>query len=140
MKAKIKIGFTGTRKGMTPDQLIRFVETIGAIEKKSEIVEFHHGGCIGADNDAHILLKPMRTIAIVVHPPIDKTYTFNYFSGASKILPEKEYLDRNHDIVDACQILIACPKEKKEVKRSGTWATIRYARRIGKPVFVIEPE
>ena len=35
---------------------------------------------------------------------------------------------------------IACPAENKEVMRSGTWATIRYAKRIKKPITIIWPD
>ena len=50
---------------------------------------------------------------------------------------EKRYLERNRDIVDACDILIACPRTLKEELRSGTWATVRYARKVGKPVAIL---
>ena len=51
------------------------------------------------------------------------------------------YLDgftetRNKDIVNSCDILIACPENDKEVIRSGTWSTIRYAKKINKTVLL----
>lgn len=49
-------------------------------------------------------------------------------------------LERNHRIVDACDVLIACPKDAQEQLRSGTWATVRYARKQGKRVIVITPD
>ena len=50
----------------------------------------------------------------------------------------KPYLDRNRDIVDACEVLLATP-DGPERLRSGTWSTVRYARKIGKPVEVRLP-
>lgn len=55
-------------------------------------------------------------------------------------IPIKPPLVRNHDIVDSTELLIACPKEQVEVLRSGTWATIRYARKKEITVWLIDPE
>jgi hypothetical protein len=54
------------------------------------------------------------------------------------MFPEKSYLDRNHDIVDSCSILLALPTGQ-EILPSGTWATIRYARRAAVPVLLRLP-
>jgi hypothetical protein len=55
-------------------------------------------------------------------------------------MPAKPYLVRNHEIVDDSQVLIAAPKEFTEQLRSGTWATIRYARKIGRTVRIVFPD
>jgi len=52
----------------------------------------------------------------------------------------KEPLARNRDIVNMSDILIAAPGEKAEVLRSGTWATIRYARKMSRKLLVIYPK
>ena len=62
----------------------------------------------------------------------------NHTRPSDQTLPPKDYLDRNHDIVDQTDLLIATPKENTEVLRSGTWATIRYAKKINKPTWIIE--
>lgn len=82
----------------------------------------------------------MQTIILdlKIHPPINPakrawcTGDFTY--------PEKDYLDRNRDIVNCTDILITCPSGYTEKLRSGTWATIRYARKIGKTVVIIFPD
>jgi hypothetical protein len=48
-------------------------------------------------------------------------------------------LDRNRTMVNESHGVIAAPMSSAEVMRSGTWATIRYARKAGKPVLVIWP-
>jgi predicted Rossmann fold nucleotide-binding protein DprA/Smf involved in DNA uptake len=48
------------------------------------------------------------------------------------------YLERNHAIVNESDFLIAAP-DGPETLRSGTWATVRYARKVGKRVLVIMP-
>lgn len=54
-------------------------------------------------------------------------------------MTEKPPLIRNRDIVNAGELLIATPKLDVEEQRSGTWAAIRYARKIGKPIILIYP-
>jgi hypothetical protein len=61
-----------------------------------------------------------------VHPPTDdRKRAFCTGNGAD--WEPKPYLERNHDIVDETTILIACPNGEERM-RSGTWATVRYAR------------
>jgi len=52
----------------------------------------------------------------------------------------KPYLARNQDIVDETEVLIAVPAQKKEIVRSGTWATIRRARKAGRLIYFIFPD
>jgi len=135
----MKIGFTGTRKGMTDEQkeeiswmLQAQLGLARAITGKVD--EVHHGDCVGADSDFHDLASGYD---IVVHPPsVDK---YRAFREGSEILPPKSYLQRNMDIVDSCDILIAAP-EGEEQQRSGTWATVRYARKRNKSIFIVSPD
>lgn len=125
----MKIGFTGTQKNMTIGQ----VWTVSELFRKYHPSEFHHGDCIGADLEAHSIARYFRDeetlgCKIKVHPPtIKKKRAF--CEGADEVFPEKPYLERNMDIVDSTDLLIACPKTMNEELRSGTWQTIRYARR-----------
>jgi predicted Rossmann fold nucleotide-binding protein DprA/Smf involved in DNA uptake len=52
----------------------------------------------------------------------------------------RPFLRRNRDIVDACQLLIVAPGEEAERRRSGTWATYRYARTVGRALLVVFPD
>lgn len=60
---------------------------------------------------------------VIIHPPIDPKK--RAWKNASMIMPEKDYMTRNQDIVNAVEVLIACPGEMTEQLRSGTWSTIR---------------
>jgi hypothetical protein len=132
-----KVGFTGTQRGMTSDQMHRLPPLI------SECFEFHHGGCVGSDQEAHNLALP-ECITIVVHPCNikSKQAVLRWPVGYNLTrLPEKPPFECNWDIVRAVDVLIAAPKGRfMEMQGSGTWATVRYARKLDKPVVVIFPE
>lgn len=128
----MKIGFTGTQKGMTKQQKSEFNKLIPHLQPS----EFHHGDCIGADEEACKIAYSL-SIPIHIHPP--KISNKRAFTSGSISYPTKPYLERNHDIVKAVDILIACPKGK-EILRSGTWATIRYAILKGIKTVIIYPD
>lgn len=131
-----KVGFTGTRAGMS--DLQRAVTVGLLVSKQAEIA--HHGGCIGADIDFDDICSKFqpRSIVTVVHPSNLKNQQGGWHFTIY-VKPEKPPLDRNKDIVNEADFLIATPKESTEVLRSGTWATIRYARKAKKPVYIIFP-
>lgn len=97
---------------------------------------FHHGDCLGADAQAHGVARELG-FWIVVHPPEEPRG--RAFCDGDVILPEKPFLVRNRDIVDASHLVLAAPKTAEEVLRSGTWATIRYARNEEKVLRVLQP-
>ena len=146
----LRIGFTGTRNGCTEKQKETFGRLIREFASENSEMEFHHGDCIGSDADTHDLIKsynktrstgnPMifPQIRIFGHPPFNPKA--RAFKECDFLLPEKDYIDRNHDIVNTCHILIATPKGYVEELRSGTWATIRYAIKTDKPVWIIFPD
>jgi hypothetical protein len=84
---------------------------------------FRHGDCRGADLEAAELVRCYLPQAeIIPHPPAPG-------DGGE--------LARNRDIVAACDVLIAAPYANVETQRSGTWATVRYARASGKAVIML---
>lgn len=128
----MSIGFTGTQIGLSPRQK----DTLKYVLSKLFVVDhsFRHGDCIGADAEAHQIALSLG-FKIIIHPPIVQNK--RAFCREADILPEKEYLDRNKDIVKYSKILIACPKMLQEEVRSGTWSTVRYARKFNKDIIVI---
>lgn len=130
------IGFTGTQQGMSNAQLETLRKLLDSVDAISG-QEFHHGDCIGADAQAFQIAKQLDYVT-VCHPPLNPSK--RAFTQNSRQLPVKPYLDRNRDIVDASEMLIATPKGMQEELRSGTWATIRYACRQRKPIQIIWPD
>ena len=130
------IGFTGTHIRITDAQKEELCKILDACNP----TELHHGCCICADEYAHNIAQILDGCKIVIHPPVDKKAVFEPVDPwNTDTLPERPYLVRNHDIVDTCDLLIALPFEQKEVLRSGVWATIRYARKLGKKHLIIYP-
>lgn len=136
---EIHVGFTGTQIGMTKEQKRTLNKIIKNIRKtfKDRTIWLHHGDCIGADHEANMIARSLRAQTIS-HPP--KLSTKRAFSEVTAIRPPKDYLVRNHDIVDECSLLLAAPKGVKEELRSGTWATVRYAFKMSKACLILEPD
>lgn len=130
-----RVGITGTRLGATDEQLLHLDLLLAELEPEV----LHHGDCWGVDAQANDLAIE-RGIPVVIHPPENLRYWADCEMAEGSIrLPSKPYIPRNHDIVDACDILIAVPSGP-EKPRSGTWATVRYARKQGRKVVVINRE
>jgi hypothetical protein len=97
---------------------------------------FHHGDCIGADAEAHDIASELLWFT-VSHPPDN-----NKARAHKKCDYEREpkpYLERNRDIVDHCDLMIAAPDGLEEQLRSGTWATTRYAKKTHTNTIIIYP-
>lgn len=134
----MKIGFTGTRRGMSASQEKVLYDTFETL-LFGEYNEFHHGDAVGADATAHLLVWTFfKGVVIVIHPPI-KTYYRAWCPNWSFMHKSKDYIVRDHDIVNSTDILIATPETEYEVQRSGTWATVRYAKKKEKPIVIIYP-
>jgi hypothetical protein len=128
----MKIGMTGNRYSMSTvaEKVLRHI----LVELK--VTEGHHGDCVGADLAFHNVLDELG-LQSVIHPPTNKSN--RAFCNGTTILPTKSYLDRNKDIVDDSQIMIAFPNSEEEQIRSGTWSTIRYARKKKRKIFIVFP-
>lgn len=133
MKKKIIIGFTGTSKEISLIQKMNLRYKLKHYCKIYKKVEVHHGDCIGADCEFHKIAKRLK-VKVIIHPPINPKS--RAFCKSKFILNEKEYLDRNKDIVNSCNILFATPEDDIEKLRSGTWSTIRYARKTNKNIII----
>lgn len=130
----MKIGFTGTRSGMTEKQKGRFLYVM---QRTSNATEFHHGDCKGADHEAALMARDIG-IRLICHPPTRDEFRAHVVSEVTR--DPLSYLERNMAIVRECDLLIAAPKEEWEIQRSGTWATVRYARDQKRNILFIWPD
>lgn len=128
------IGFTGTRLGSRPaqtDAIRRFL----AHMKPRRLV---HGGAPGCDMIAHGIAESLGVPEIEIHPATygRSVVVWEGMGGHCIIYPPLPPLDRNRVIVSRVQGLLACPQRDEEDWGSGTWATIRYAREAGMPIYL----
>lgn len=133
----MRVGFTGTQEGMSEFQKLQLHKLLSNFSP----AQFHHGDCVGADEDAHNIAEELD-LFIIIHPPINPIK--RAFAGQKSklctaiVLQTKPYIERNHDIVDAVSIMFVAPFTDVEQQRSGTWATYRYARKQGKEIYILQ--
>ncbi len=133
------VGFTGTRRGMIQPQRASMRQVLTEFPTQT----FRHGDCVGADAQAqaqaHDMMRELFPLtSIAVHPP--KIAVNRAFKQGNIIHEPKDYLERNKDIIDQSEMLIAAPKGMSEDFRgSGTWHAIRYARSLKRLVIIVWP-
>lgn len=129
------LGYTGPKNGMTHRQ----AETVRYLFNELGLRILHHGDCIGGDAQAHRLAKALAA-RVVIHPPV--VSAFRALCHADEVWPEKPFLIRNADIAaEGVDGLIAALESRQERFRgSGTWATVRYARKAGRRVWKVWPD
>ena len=126
----MKVGFTGSQYGTDMLQEGRLVHRLTELRPSCLV----HGGCIGADDRADYHAAKLGILRVIFPSTVVakrvKDYVFRSREGSQCIImPPMPPLERNHYIVDSVQHLLACPRQRHEVLRSGTWATVRYARK-----------
>lgn len=99
-----RVGFTGTRAGMTTLQRVRVLELLSRLAPGER---FHHGDCIGADKEAH---DTARSCGLLIEAHPSTLDEFRAFTDADVVHQAKPPLDRNRDIVDAVELLVAAPR------------------------------
>jgi hypothetical protein len=146
MAAALHVGITGSRNGadqgqlgILSDRLSLLCITAGATVERY----FHHGDCVGVDDQAHVLAIGLN-YRIYVHPPTNRTLrayvnrTPLWNPAHDLVWPPKPYLERNLDIINAVSLLFVVP-DGPERPRSGTWSTYRAAIRLGVTTVLIPP-
>jgi hypothetical protein len=87
---------------------------------------------IGFDWGLHVVAFPSNLLSAPAR--------HHYAQWVHKIHPPAPPLKRNMTMVKLCEFLIGIPNPAQEIQRSGTWATIRYARHENKPHMLILPD
>lgn len=134
---QLRAGFTGTRDGLTQKQQKALVDLLFMVAP----YQLQHGDCVGADAEVHDMALVLG-LQIVIRPPVEQRLRAWCGPTNAHVIeyPAKPYLERNHDIVNNTDYLIGCPNTVTPVVRSGTWATIRYAAKHDKVVFLVFPD
>lgn len=131
------LGFTGTRQiDLVSKERLSYLEDL--LLAKDVDYDFRatavHGCAEGADSVFHQMCLNLN-IPVYGRPCTGNRSKLGQFRFV--YMPEAP-LARNRKIVEDCDVLIALPIDKDvEELRSGTWATIRYARKLNKQVIII---
>lgn len=135
------IGFTGSQYGMTKLQKDAWTQLLRWLP----VSAVRHGDCVGADEEAHTLyLEAYNILPIVQIHPSNMPYKRAWTSGGTIVHNPLPPLQRNKYIAGCVagfrtDLLVAAPAQNWEILRSGTWATVRYARRAGTPIIILLP-
>jgi len=134
------VSFSGSQHGLTNKQEEELLGLLRQLKPELGI----HGACIGGD-DIFDKLCVMEGIDRLVFPSnhlakrIPNQELLHRQPPRVTIRPPKQALDRNRDIITAGDVLIACPRQQYEIVRSGTWTTIRAAKKVGMVVYILKP-
>jgi len=132
------LSFTGTHRALTDLQKITVTEFV----EQFNPLCVTHGGCIGADDFFDQWCADLGIHRTIYPSNIrGKSLPKNELlrRGPCTIHEPRPPLIRNEIIVKSGEFLLACPSENYEVLRSGTWSTVRIARRLGVKYTVINP-
>ncbi len=129
-------GFTGTRDVWTRPQVDAVREALLMLDVWG-YRWMQNGDCLGSDWKAARIWQMMGR-SVWLRPPTNDAY--RAFIEAQMESEPRPYLDRNRDIVDHSELLLATPKEMTEQPKGGTWFTVRYARRQRRPIMIVLPD
>jgi hypothetical protein len=134
------VGFTGTRhRRMTDEQWSRVIEILTGLDYD----EAHQGDCIGCDEDFFVILWGLREETgkpCTIHAWPSTIKGTNVHSKSDVIHKPMDPIERDKLMVDREDLLIACPYGFEEEQRSGTWTTVRYARKKGIRILIVWPD
>jgi hypothetical protein len=128
------LGFTGTSKRPpTPVQIAALDDILAEFWDKGYRTLVH-----GEARNADSLANDMARAKGYYTYGRPTTISDNRCEVDARAEPKRP-LDRDWDIVEEANTLVAVPANQKEEVRSGTWATVRYARKLNAPVVIIKP-
>lgn len=140
----MRYAVTGPRKISCDEEVVvrRAIMALGDEVAGDSKAEFTSGAAFGVDSYAMRVAGalPFAVRRLVV--PVDQWYNevlvqIGMRRGWNIVEVEGSYMDRNDVMVDRfCDTLVAFPATSDEKLRSGTWATIRRARKAGCEIVV----
>jgi hypothetical protein len=115
-------------------------QSAGVAQQLEGAEMLHHGSCIGADFEVAVIARKLG-MHIESHPANDVPAHKVADAPADIRYPPRRAKARNQEIVNLCDRLVAAPRgPEKSNLRSGTWMTVRMARRAKKPIVLVWPD
>lgn len=138
------IGFTGTRRGITIQQAASLHLQLSALARYFQAqgrgARGLHGSCVGADASFDRACARLGLGTVCIPGTIDGKSDHRWLAktAAVELEPPTPTLQRNRRIIELSDVMLACP-DGEERMRSGTWSTIRKARRARKHGMIVMP-
>jgi hypothetical protein len=130
-----KIGVTGSREGpVTAAQADTAADLLLYLYTETAACALHHGDCVGVDEWAVRLFGYVYWV--VAHPPTDDR--LRAFAPSDEYRDPRPYLQRNREIVDSVDLMIALPRSGS--LQGGTGYTIGYARQTETDLVIVYPD
>lgn len=131
------LAFTGSKDRLTTSQKAALEDEI-IDHREAGYLWMHNGDCVMSDEYAARMWVKYNG-KVMLHPPIADKYRA-FFEKATIVCEPREYLVRDHHMVDCSKRLIATPQTFDEQVRSGTWTTVRYARKLRLGITIVLPD
>jgi hypothetical protein len=116
------VGFTGTRTGLSMRQSMLLQQVFNWLTKAGAttlLYGTHEAVALAADAEARDTAEKLG------------------WEARPMYAAKGTELERDRELVKLASVLVAGPENDKEQLRSGTWATIRYARVRGIPIIML---
>ncbi len=131
------LAFTGSKDRVTIPQKQRLLCELKAARDEG-FLWMHNGDCVQGDAIAAGLWADLNR-KIMLHPPLKDGYRA-FIDYADVVCEPRGYLERDQDMVECSERPYACPQTFDEQRRSGTWTTIRYARKLRMKIVIVLPD
>jgi hypothetical protein len=131
----LHVGFSGPRSGLSINQIPSLANIFSVFGDR--YVVFHHGDATGADSQA---CKLAVDFGFILHSHPSEIERYRAYFPSDVVEEPLPPLVRNNVIVRAVRLLVACPDTFHEVRRSGTWTTIRLARSVKRSRLLVWPD
>jgi hypothetical protein len=136
----MKIAIAGDIVGITPAQAVAVSLWLG--ENGVDIEEAHHGAMQGGDAEmARVVLRVLEGCEIHAHPARTTARNDNDSILMAHVKHKaRQSVKRTWDVVDAGDVLLACPSSEEEDAVYRSWFCVRYALSKGKRAVVFLPD
>lgn len=131
---------TGTHQGPTLSQKSRLQALLSWLHRDCGVAWLLDGDCVGVDEVAACHWVARLGGHRWAWPGAPLGHPLRANCVADIIEPTRPPLARNRCMVERVGLVVAVPAQEGEVLRSGTWATVRHARRRGRPRILIGPD
>jgi len=144
----MRVALTATQQGINGRQWTTLYDVLRQLKPAL----FIHGACLGGDDQGDSMAADLGIPRIAFPSTIGKKRVpddeLKRRTGSLiMIMPAEQPLIRNIKMLKCAKViegskLIACPRQRHEIIRSGTWTTVRHGRRIlgTQNVIIISPE